>query len=85
MNDSFVKYPQESLQFMLLHPYHETNYQVGFTEYEVNSMKNLIEWFKMPIESHRKDYLRVHFAQFYSEHDKRRDTQSAVRVQSLLE
>ena len=85
LNQHLIRFPQESLDFMSLHPYDEVNYPEGFTEYEVNSMKNLIDFFNMPIEDHRKQYLREHLTIFFSEHDARRGTSSTELVKRALE
>jgi organic radical activating enzyme len=79
-----VKFPKESLEFMRKNQYDKKEYPVGFTEIEINSMKNLIEWFQSPIEETKKKYLQNQFRKFYLEHDLRRMTSSKGMINQIL-
>ena len=83
LSDDMVKYPKESLQFMTEHYFDEINYPIGFTEYEVNAMKNLIEWFESSIDIEKKKFIQNRFVTFYKEHDQRRSTNSSDLVKKI--
>lgn len=74
LNSEAQQQMQETLNYMLENQLDEAHYPAGFTEYEINAMKNLIEWFQLPIEKSKKEYLQQQFKIFYKEHDERRGT-----------
>ena len=83
LTEDMVKYPIESLAFMEKHRFDQESYPAGFTENERNSMKNLIEWFQIPIEPTKKSFIQNQFVKFYSEHDARRGTNSTEQLKRI--
>lgn len=74
LNPDKILAMQESLNYMQEKLFDEAHHPAGFTEYEINAMKNLISWFEMAIDQNIKNKLIENFKSFYREHDQRRQT-----------
>ena len=74
---------EESLNYMKSEFHDSIKNKQGYFIHEINSLSNIIDWFKQPIDANEKKRLQANFLQFWSEHDQRRGTHAIKRINEL--
>jgi hypothetical protein len=71
---SFLEYAESALSFMEANAHDARGRIWGFFEHERIKMKRTIEWMRRPLPAEELKRRRADFFLFFSEHDRRRDT-----------
>jgi len=69
-----LKSLQDSIDFMKEHPETALNRFKGFKDYEVDKVKRLLAWASEPLNTSEELKAKKNFNLFFTEHDKRRNT-----------
>lgn len=76
---------QDSIDYMEANPETTLNRFKGFKDFEVDKVRRLLDWARVPLNTNEQETAMKNFHLFFSEHDKRRNTNIKETFPSLMD